>query len=157
MKNGFNKVQKNISGEETANIKNFTGIIYKTILWPFFFMETFLQPYNIPGLSLEYFWNRNLWNVLQIFWKHWFVISGICQKINICYRQIIHFQHKNNYSLENFFLKKVSFKIFPKFSLDARNIATPREHSANIPGILRAGWILDGGKRKSSLVDFIVW
>ena len=30
--------------------------------------------------------------------------------------------------------------MFPKCSLDARNIATLRKHSANIPGILRAGW-----------------
>ena len=30
--------------------------------------------------------------------------------------------------------------MFPKWSLDARNIATLREHSANIPGILRASW-----------------
>ena len=30
--------------------------------------------------------------------------------------------------------------MFSKCSLDARNIATLREHSANIPGILHAGW-----------------
>ena len=29
--------------------------------------------------------------------------------------------------------------MFPKCSLDTRNIAMPKEHSANIPGILRAG------------------
>ena len=33
------------------------------------------------------------------------------------------------------FLKKFSFKMFP-------NLAMLREHSANIPGILRAGWAL---------------
>ena len=39
------------------------------------------------------------------------------------------------------FLKIFSFKIIPKCSLDARNIATLRENSANIPGILRAAWV----------------
>ena len=43
------------------------------------------------GISLQYFWNRHSWNVPRIFWKHYFVITGICQKINICYDQIIHF------------------------------------------------------------------
>ena len=33
-------------------------------------------------------------------------------------------------------------KIFPKCSLDVRNIRTLREHSANIPGILCAGWVV---------------
>ena len=33
--------------------------------------------------------------------------------------------------------------MFPKHSLDARNIATLREHSPNIPGILRAGWVVE--------------
>ena len=37
-------------------------------------------------------------------------------------------------------LKKKSFKMFPKCSLDVPNIATFREHTSNIPGILRAGW-----------------
>ena len=32
--------------------------------------------------------------------------------------------------------------MFPKCSLDIQNIATLREHSANIPEILRAGWIM---------------
>ena len=32
--------------------------------------------------------------------------------------------------------------MFPKRSLDARKIAMLMEHSANIPGILRAGWVL---------------
>ena len=31
--------------------------------------------------------------------------------------------------------------MFPKCSLEARNIATLREQSENIPGILRAGWV----------------
>ena len=30
--------------------------------------------------------------------------------------------------------------MFHKFSLDVRNIVTLREHSANIPRILRVGW-----------------
>ena len=30
--------------------------------------------------------------------------------------------------------------MFPKFSLDAQIMAALREHSANIPRILRAGW-----------------
>ena len=38
------------------------------------------------------------------------------------------------------FPKISSFKMFPKCSLDVPNIATLREHSANIPAILRAGW-----------------
>ena len=33
-----------------------------------------------------------------------------------------------------------SFKMFPKSSLDVPSIATLREHSTNIPGILPAGW-----------------
>ena len=30
--------------------------------------------------------------------------------------------------------------MFPKCFLDVPNIATLREHAANIPGIVRAGW-----------------
>ena len=30
--------------------------------------------------------------------------------------------------------------MFPKCSLDVQNITALREHSANIPGIVRAGW-----------------
>ena len=32
--------------------------------------------------------------------------------------------------------------MFPKFSLDVQNIATSREQSANIPGILRGDWVM---------------
>ena len=32
--------------------------------------------------------------------------------------------------------------MFPKCSMNARNIATLREHLANVPGILRAGWVV---------------
>ena len=32
--------------------------------------------------------------------------------------------------------------MLPKCSLDAQNIATLREHLANIPRILRAGWVI---------------
>ena len=46
---------------------------------------------NIPGISLEYFRNRNLWNVPWIFWKYYLVITEIYQKINICHYKIIHF------------------------------------------------------------------
>ena len=47
---------------------------------------------------------------------------------------------QNNFSIENF--KKIfSLKIFPKCSLYVPNIATLREHTANIPGILRAGCV----------------
>ena len=45
-------------------------------------------------VSLKYF-ETEMWNVLRIFWKYCYVITGIYQKINICYRQIIHFQHKS--------------------------------------------------------------
>ena len=31
--------------------------------------------------------------------------------------------------------------MFPKCSLDVTNIAMLREHSKNIPGLLRAGWV----------------
>ena len=31
--------------------------------------------------------------------------------------------------------------MFPKCSLDVTNIATLNEHSTNIPGLLRAGWV----------------
>ena len=32
--------------------------------------------------------------------------------------------------------------MFPKCFLDARNISTLSEHSADIPEILRAGWVV---------------
>ena len=32
--------------------------------------------------------------------------------------------------------------MFPKCALNVPNIATLREHSENIPGILRAGWVV---------------
>ena len=35
---------------------------------------------NILGIFLK----QTFVNVHQIFWKHYFVITGICQKINIC-------------------------------------------------------------------------
>ena len=38
--------------------------------------------------------------------------------------------------------------MFPKCSLDARNIATLTEHSVNISGILRAGWVRTLSKLK---------
>ena len=46
---------------------------------------------HIPRIFLEYFWNRQFWNVCRIFWKHYFLITGICLKINICYYQIMYF------------------------------------------------------------------
>ena len=47
------------------------------------------------------------------------------------------FNTKTNF-VSKIFLKNIFFKIFPKCYLNARNIATLREHSANISGILRA-------------------
>ena len=49
------------------------------------------------------------------------------------------FNTKDEFSSINFY-KNIFFKMFSKCSLDTRDIATLREHSANIPGILRAGW-----------------
>ena len=70
----------------------------------------FLTSENIiPGISLEYFWNRHSWNVPRIFWKHYFMITGICQKINIWYYQIV---HKNYFSNEKF-LKNIFLQNFP--------------------------------------------
>ena len=41
-------------------------------------------PYSgdILGVFLKHFW---------IFWKHYFVITGIYRKINVCYYQLTHF------------------------------------------------------------------
>ena len=41
-------------------------------------------------------------NILGIFWKHYFVITGICRKINICYHQIIHFNTKTTFPSRTF-------------------------------------------------------
>ena len=59
-------------------------------------------------------------------------------KDQLCYRQILPFQHKNNFSYRICSII-FSFNMFLKCSLDAWNIATLREHSASIPGILRIG------------------
>ena len=50
------------------------------------------------------------------------------------------FNTKTTFPLRSF-LNIFSFKMFPKCFLNARNIATLREHSAKIPEILRAGWV----------------
>ena len=57
----------------------------------FFNKNIFVNLKNIVGMSVEWIWNRHSWNVAWIFWKHYFVITEICQKVNICYYQIIHF------------------------------------------------------------------
>ena len=45
---------------------------------------------------------------------------------------------------KQFFHQEFFTKYSPlKCSLDVRKIATLREHSANIRGILRAGWVVD--------------
>ena len=76
---------------QVRRLPNFHRITHKTIFWTFWLLKIFLCLYNIPRISLKYFWNRHSWYVPQIFWKHCFVINGICQKINICYYQIIQF------------------------------------------------------------------
>ena len=60
---------------------------------------------------------------------------------------------QNNFFIENFKKKIFSFKMFPKCSLDVPNIATLREHTTNIPGILRAGW---KGSQISNFVLFLL-
>ena len=96
-----------------------------------------------PNLAIfRGFSNRNWWDFLLIFWIHCFIIIEICQKINICYRQIIHFSHKNDFPIA-VSLKIFSLNMFPKRSLVTRNIATLGEHSANIPRILHASWLYD--------------
>ena len=76
---------------QERRLPNFHRITHKTIFWTFWLLKIFLCLYNIPRISLKYFWSRHSWYVPQIFWKHCFVINGICQKINICYYQIIQF------------------------------------------------------------------
>ena len=44
--------------------------------------------------------------------------------------------------LSRTFEKIFSFKMFPKCFLDVPNIGTLREHTSNIPGMLRAGWVV---------------
>ena len=46
--------------------------------------------------------------------------------------------------------------MFPKCSLDVSNIATLREHSANIPGILRASWDSVEAKRSTGAATISV-
>ena len=45
--------------------------------------------------------------------------------------------------------------MLPKCSLDVRNTVTLREHSANIPGILRTCWRF-GHKQKAAFVTVLV-
>ena len=47
----------------------------KNNFWTFWLLKIF---YNIPGMSLEYFWNWHSWNVPRILWKYYFVITEIC-------------------------------------------------------------------------------
>ena len=65
-------------------------------------MKTFLKSYNILDISLKYYWKRYSWNVFQILWKHCFMITGIGQKINICFRQIMFLTQKQLFHQEFF-------------------------------------------------------
>ena len=84
---------------------------------------------NICHIFLEYSGNIASW-LLKFAKKPTFVIT-----------KPYTFNTKTTFPSRTFW-KTFSFKMFPKCSLDVSNIATLREHSANIPGILRAGWVL---------------
>ena len=70
--------------ESRLSILKFSRVTFLT-------SKNIFMTYNIPGISLEHFWNKHLWNVPRIFRKHYFVITGICREVSICYYQIIHF------------------------------------------------------------------
>ena len=76
-----------------------------------------------------------------LYWKHYFVITGIAKKSTFIIIKPNTFNTKTTFPSRTFW-KIFSFKMFPKCSLDVPNIAILREHLANIPGILRAGWVL---------------
>ena len=82
---------------------------------------------GILGMFLEYFGNITSW------------LLGFTKRSTFLIIKSYTFNRKTTFPSINFW-KIFSFKIFPKSSLDVLNITTLREHSANIPGILRAGW-----------------
>ena len=45
--------------------------------------------------------------------------------------------------------------MFPKCSMDVPNIATLREHSENIPGVLRAAWAIS--KEQSQFCVLVIF
>ena len=135
MKNGFNKVQKNIQEMRLPKLKfsqdnlenNFLNfltsqkhfhklIMFRGYLWNIFETE-------IRGIFLECSGNITLW-LLEFAKRSTFVIV---KSYILIQKQLFHWK-----------LFKNSFPL--KCSLDVPNIATLRELSANIPGILRAGW-----------------
>ena len=82
---------------------------------------------DICGIFLEYFVNITSW-LLKFAKRSTFVVI-----------KSYTFNTKATFPSRTFW-KIFSFKMFPKCYLDVPRIATLREHSVNIPGILRAGW-----------------
>ena len=87
-----------------------------------------------------------------MFWKYCFVITGICQKISICYCQIIHFKDKSNFP-SIIFWKIFSFKMFPKhFHVEG----TLSEYSQKIACRLPTGKVCFGGVQMFKNRRFVI-
>ena len=83
---------------------------------------------DIRGMFLEYSGHITSW-LLEFAKRSTFVIN-----------KSYTFNTKTTFPSRTF--KKIfSFQMFPKCSLNIPNVATLREHTANIPGILRAGCV----------------
>ena len=100
---------------------------------------------NLQNNFLNFLTSKNIFITLQysrdivgIFLKQTFVecSSNILEKLLHDYWN---FDTKTTLPSRTF-KNSFSFKIFPKCLPDVLNIATLREHSVNIPGILRASW-----------------
>ena len=138
MKSGFSKVQKKFQKRRLpANIKislnspqnNFLNFdfmktcftIFRGYPWNIFETEicgTFFQYSEKSALQLLEFAKRSTFHIVKLYT----------------------FNTKTTFRAR-IFLKKISFKMFPKCYLDVQNIATMKEHSANIPGYcVPAGW-----------------
>ena len=98
-------------------------IIFRGCPWNIF--ET-----KIRGMFLKYSGNITFW-LLKFAKRSTFIII-----------KSYTFNTKTTFPLR-IFKKIFSIKMFPKCSLNVPNIATLRKHSANIPRILRAGWVLN--------------
>ena len=140
MYNGFNKVQENIAREETANITNFNFQFsnnFLNFLTPKNIFLTLQYSEDIVGIFLKQKFVERFSNILETLLRdYWFA-----NKSTFFIIKSYTFDAKATFPSKT--LKKIfTFKMLPKSFLDVLNIATLGGHTANIPGILRAGWVL---------------
>ena len=132
LKNGFNKVQKNI---QEMRLPKFHRITHKTMFWTFWLHKKYIHNLKI---FQEYPWNDFETDIRGMFFEY----SGniTLRLLEFAKRSILLLSNHALFTQKQLFHRKLLRNSFSlKCSLDVRTIATLREHSVNIPGILRMG------------------